>query len=270
MNSRNTTVAAVLGAAAVAGIAAGVLLHGGVAGATSADGSTPKATGTTSSGATSSGATSPGTGPTTSAAASTPAASTTTPATGSTPTPSTPSTPRAALSEANLMVANDYVAAGFATARLHTGEGAGQAAISLCQTSSPEGQPGLKRMFSATVEGGDLYADQWVLDFREPADAQQMVSSVVEWKAACTDPGNEAMKGFTFSATPAVQVALPDGSEGQRWSMDFDQDNHQLRQLVAVVRTGTRVSVSVVSASPDLAGTVRGETLAQRSAPRLG
>jgi hypothetical protein len=162
------------------------------------------------------------------------------------------------------------VAAGWPTARLHTGRGAGQAAITACQTTNPEQQYGLRAMFSGQAESGDLYADQWVLDFRETADAQQMLSDVVDWRTLCKDPSNEAMKGVDFTASKAVQVTLPDGSEGQRWSMDFTQDSHVLRQLVAVVRTGTRVSVSVVSTSPEAAKVVDAEELAERSAGRLG
>jgi hypothetical protein len=168
------------------------------------------------------------------------------------------------------MVANDYVAAGWPTAQLHTAPGAGQATITACQTSNPEQQYGLRTMYSAQAQSGDLYADQYVLDFKEPADAQQMLSDVVDWRTLCTDPSNEAMTGFTFTASKAVEVNLPDGSEGQRWTMDFEQDNHLLRQLVAVVRTGTRVSVRVVSTSPDAARGVDAETLAERSARRLG
>jgi hypothetical protein len=205
------------------------------------------------------------------------ATSTTTPAT--TPATSAPTTQAAAtktrpaeapLSEKNLMVAASYLAAGWPTAQLRTGKGAGQAAITACQTKNPEEQYGLTAMFSAQAESGDLYADQWVLDFRHVADAQQMLSDVVDWRTLCTDPSNQAMKGFTFTASKAVQVTLPDDSEGQRWSMDFEQDNHVLRQLVAVVRTGTRVSVSVVSTSPAAAKVVDAEELAERSAGRLG
>ena len=264
MKSRNTTIAAVLASSAVAGVAAGVLLHGnGGAGATPA-----------ARGAGSTGSTTPATQPVTStgrpsAVPTTTAPSATTKA-GTTHTPSSSSSPREALSEKNLMVANSYLAAGWPTARLHTGPGAGQATITACQTTNPEQQYGLKAMFSAQADSGDLYADQWVLDFRETADAQQMLSDVLDWRTLCKDPSNEGMKGITFTASKAVQVTLPDGSEGQRWTMDFDQDNHVLRQLVAVVRTGTRVSVSVVSTTPTAARTVDAEELAERSAGRLG
>lgn len=168
------------------------------------------------------------------------------------------------------MVANDYVAAGWPTAQLHTAPGAGQATITACQTKSPEAQYGLRKMYSGQADSGDLYADQYVLDFRETSDAQQMVSEVLDWRTQCTDPSNEGMKGVGFRASAPVQVTLPDGSEGQRWTMDFDQDNHLLRQLVSVVRTGTRVSVSVVSTSPEAAKVVDAEKLAERSATRLG
>ncbi|WP_020145125.1 hypothetical protein [Terracoccus sp. 273MFTsu3.1] len=269
MTSRNTTVAAVLASAAVAGVAVGVLIHGVTdAGATPGAGGSGAAT----SPATSPGATAGSRPSTPSSGSSAPTSPTrvATTSAASTSLPAGPAPARAALSEKDLMVANDYLAAGFGTARLHTGEGAGQATITACQTTNPEGQYGLKRMYSSTVEAGDLHADQWVLDFREAADAQQMLSAVVDWRTLCTDPSNEGMKGVTFSATRATQVTLADGSEGQRWTMDFEQDNHALRQAVAVVRTGTRVSVSVVSASPALVEGVDAETLAERSATRLG
>lgn len=267
MTSRNTTVAAVLASAAVAGVAAGVLLHGmGAGGATPVAGDvrstgsmTPATRSVTSTGG-------PSAVPTTTAPGATTRTGTTHTPAASTPSP----TSRGSLSEKNLMVANDYVAAGWPTAQLHTAPGAGQAAITACQTANPEQQYGLGKMYSGQAQGGDLYADQWVLDFKEPSDAQQMLSDVLDWRTRCTDPSNEAMKGFHFTASEAVQVTLPDGSEGQRWTMDFDQDNHLLRQLVAVVRSGTRVSVSVVSSSPQAAKAVNAETLAERSATRLG
>jgi len=264
MKSRNTTTAAVLATAAVAGVAVGVLIHGMTgAGASPSTGAAvlsrttaPPRTSETPTGAS-----------TRTAPATTPA---TTAAVRPTHMPSITSSPRAAFSEKNLMVANDYVAAGWPTAQLHTAPGAGQATITACQTENPEQQYGLRTMFSGQAESGDLYADQYVLDFREAADAQQMVSEVLDWRTRCTDPSNEGMKGVGFRATAAVQVTLPDGSEGQRWGMDFSQDNHVLRQLVAVVRTGTRVSVSVVSTTPSAAKVVDAEELAERSAARLG
>lgn len=280
MKSRNTTVAAVLATAAVAGVAAGVLIHGMTgAGATPSAGTGPSTAVSGSSGTTApprtsgtSTAVTTRTAPPTSAAAPvTTRATTTAPSPTRTPSSaSSASSPRAAFSEKSLMVANDYVAAGWPTAQLHTAPGAGQATITACQTKSPEAQYGLRKMYSAQADSGDLYADQYVLDFRETADAQQMVSEVLDWRTQCTDPSNEGMKGVGFRASSPVQVTLPDGSEGQRWTMDFDQDNHLLRQLVSVVRTGTRVSVSVVSTSPEAAKVVDAETLAERSAARLG
>lgn len=279
MKSRNTTVAAVLATAAVAGVAAGVLIHGMTgAGATPTAGTGPStavgSSGTTApprTSETSTVATTLTAPPTSPAPATSPATTrATTAAASPTRTPSSPSSPRAAFSEKSLMVANDYVAAGWPTAQLHTAPGAGQATITACQTKSPEAQYGLRKMYSGQADSGDLYADQYVLDFRETSDAQQMVSEVLDWRTQCTDPSNEGMKGVGFRASAPVQVTLPDGSEGQRWTMDFDQDNHLLRQLVSVVRTGTRVSVSVVSTSPESAKVVDAEKLAERSATRLG
>lgn len=78
------------------------------------------------------------------------------------------------------------------------------------------------------------------------------------------------MKGAAFHASEPVQLVLPDGSEGQRWTMDFEQDGHAVRQLVEVVRAGTRVSVAVVSAPPAVLRGVDAPTLAGRAAARLG
>jgi len=125
-------------------------------------------------------------------------------------------------------------------------------------------------MFSGTTEGGGPYGSQYVLDFRSTSEAEQMLAHVVDSRTLCTDPTNEGMKGVGFSSTAAVRVALPDGSQGQRWTMDFERDGYLTREAVSVVRTGTRVSVSVVSGSPDLIKGLRAETLAQRSATRLG
>jgi hypothetical protein len=267
MTITRTTVAAVLASAAVAGVGGGIVLHRTVdrpaaspASAASSDTGAPEASGTAVGDATTPPA-STGTGPVTS-----PVTTSTPPPSASTPPPSA----RAPLSEDDLMQANDYTASGWRTVSIRSGRGAGQAAVSACQRTSPESQYGLARMYSASVDGGGLYADQWVLDFRERADAQQMAEDVGLWRTECTDPSNEGMKGTAFRASDPVQLALPDGSEGQRWTMDFEQDGHTLRQLVEVVRAGTRVSVAVVSGSPALVRGVDAPTLASRAAARLG
>jgi hypothetical protein len=261
MSITRTTVAAVLASAAVAGVGGGIVLHRTVdrptASAASSNTGTPDASETPAGSATTPPA-STGTRPATTSA--------TRSATTSPPRPSA----RALLSEDDLMQANDYTAAGWKTVSIRSGKGAGQAAVSACQRENPESQYGLARMYSASVDGSDLYADQWVLDFRERADAQQMAEDVGLWRTECTDPSNEAMKGFTFHASDPVQLALPDGSEGQRWTMDFEQDGHTLRQLVEVVRAGTRVSVAVVSAPQAVVKGVDAAELGARAAARLG
>jgi len=266
MTITRTTVAAVLASAAVAGVGGGIVLHRTVdhpaASAASSSTGTPDASGAPVGHTATTPPASTGTRPATTHA--------TRPATSSTTSSAPAATTRAPLSEDDLMQANDYTAAGWRTVSIRSGKGAGQAAVSACQRTNPESQYGLTRIYSASVEGGDLYADQWVLDFRERADAQQMAEDVGLWRSECTDPSNEGMKGTTFHASDPVQLALPDGSEGQRWTMDFEQDGHTLRQLVEVVRAGTRVSVAVVSGPPAVVRGVDAPSLAGRAAARLG
>ena len=176
-----------------------------------------------------------------------------------------------ALGVRNLLVANDYLDAGMATARITTAaEGMGQAAISACQSGSPDQAEGLRKIYQgvAATGGAATTANQYVMQFRTETDARRAVGHVDEWRWWCPATENSASP-ITSVGSSAHQVRLDGEAEGQWWTLRITQGGYTHTELVAVVRLADRVSVVDVqlpsgSTAPD------GPTLVRRSAARLG
>ena len=164
-------------------------------------------------------------------------------------------------------MANDYIDAGISPVRISTAtEGEGQAAISMCQSSTPSQEEGLRKVFQG-VAHGEMDAYQYVMLFRTETDARRTVSHFDEWRTWC--PGKEiSATPFTATGSSAHQVRLDGEAEGQWWTLRTSDGTYTRTELVAVVRAGNRVSVVDVgvpsgSALPD------GASLVRRVAARL-
>lgn len=170
----------------------------------------------------------------------------------------------------NLLVANDYLDAGWPAARISSAyEGIGQAAISSCQSRTPDQEEGLKKVFmGVATEDVPVGANQYVMQFRTETDARRSVDHVDEWRTWC--PATETSAARMSSVSSSLhQVRLDGGAEGQWWTMKITIDGYTHDELVAVVRNGDRVSV-VDAHGRKGSPVLDGATLVRRAAARLG
>ncbi|EWT00551.1 hypothetical protein N865_14810 [Intrasporangium oryzae NRRL B-24470] len=182
-----------------------------------------------------------------------------------------------ALSEGNLMRSTDYRTAGWLVGSIATATGWGQSAISVCQDSLAGPDKDVEAVYTGVgyhdLPGRQLVTNQYVVAFRDGASAERAATGVAGWGARCQQLDRVALRGAIVTATPARQVGLPGGSDGQWYTISVTQsDGTRHAELVSVVRAQDRLSVAVLSES-NPAGSVDavdGVALLTRAAARLG
>jgi hypothetical protein len=241
-----------LAAAASAAVAGAVIWAGGMGSTPLAPSSTPAPTATVTTDA-----------PTTSA----PTASAPSRVTTSGRSTALPSTALRPLSTTSVLTADDFRAAGWAVDEISAAAGFGQAAISSCQDDHLAGaEPGITAVFRSDGYGAGTSASQIVAQFGDAADATQTMTAVLDWGKGCAD-SNPGSGSTVVTSGPAVEVELPGEGEGYWYSLSAGDR----AELVAVARSGDRLSVAVLS---DLSGSGQldgadATVLVQRAVQRL-
>lgn len=236
----------------------------------------------------------PSPAPASSSSAATATSRSSTPVTTDDPPTATPTPPRAsatadqtpvttvppaapALSEGNLMRSTDYRAAGWLVDSIGTAAGWGQSAISVCQDSLAGPDKDVEAVYTGVgyhdLPGRQLVTNQYVVALRDGASAKRAATAVIGWGARCPQLDRVALRGATVTATPARQVGLPDGRDGQWYTISVTQsDGQRHAELVSVVQAQDRLSVVVLSEG-NPAGSldaVDRVALLTRTAARLG